>query len=155
MAALGLANMNFIPSDTTSGPAAELRVGQANNGVVIVGSQGTATSLDNTTFTSSSSSQVITVRAGQTPLSLTVAGSNIDANFVGLSPQDFTVEPLDALTSSGPALRLHIVPSAGVEGATTDITLPGYSTADLSDGRVSLNFESSSGLPALHLQTNG
>jgi hypothetical protein len=155
VAVLGLTSRNFIASDTVGGAAAVRQADAVNGNVLILGGQGTATNLDNATIGASGNSQTLTIQAGQQPLSLTLVGDHTDARFIGLSVQDFSVEPMDTITRFGPALQLHIVPTTDVSGATTDITLPGYSTVDLNSGRVSLNFETSGGQPVLHLQTSG
>jgi hypothetical protein len=51
---------------------------------------------------------------------------------------------------------LRVPPAPGTNGARTMITLPGYSTADLTNGHLSVAFgtDAATGLPALNLQGN-
>ena len=96
------------------------------------------------TFTSNVSirandGMVAVSKTGSAPTTITLADFPSGGNAVigGLNAQDFALSYQDV--ASG-ALQVIATPGTGVAGAPTTVILPGYSTADLSNGRLSAGF---------------
>jgi hypothetical protein len=66
--------------------------------------------------------------------------SGSDATINGLNPSDFTLKYSDTTISSGNELLVTASPNSG-GNATTTIALPGYSTADITSGKLTTAFE--------------
>jgi hypothetical protein len=66
--------------------------------------------------------------------------SGSDATINGLNPSDFTLKYSDTTISSGNELLVTASPNSGGK-ATTTIALPGYSTADITSGKLTTAFE--------------
>jgi hypothetical protein len=138
--------------------------------------QQTVTSGGGTTFTSSGGATVVS-NGGATVINQNVDGLTAlrasggsstvtisldqfkpgsDAVVTGLSPSDFTLQTTDRVGSSAATLRIEALPNQGTLGAPTTVDLPGYTTTDLTSGRLTARFDvdSLSGAPSLHIHAN-
>jgi hypothetical protein len=95
--------------------------------------------------------------SGSSPNSITLAhftsGSNATIN--GLTPGDFTLKYSNLATSSGNELLVTASPNSAAN-ATTTIALPGYSTADITSGKLTAAFASNpvTGAPSLMIHAD-
>jgi len=95
--------------------------------------------------------------SGSSPNSITLAhftsGSNATIN--GLTPGDFTLKYSNLATSSGNELLVTASPNSAAN-ATTTIALPGYSTADITSGKLTAAFASNpvTGEPSLMIHAD-
>jgi hypothetical protein len=76
------------------------------------------------------------------------SGSNATIN--GLNPNDFTLKFSDATIGSGHELVVTASPNSA-NNATTTISLPGYSTADVTSGKLTVASETSRATGAPYL----
>jgi hypothetical protein len=74
-----------------------------------------------------------------TTLAISGFGSGNDAVIQGLNAQDFTLQFSDITGPAGPALQVQAVATA--DGPSTTITLAGFSTTDIQDGKLSASFQ--------------
>jgi len=66
--------------------------------------------------------------------------SGDDAIIRGLTPADFSLNSTDSISAFGSSLTLGITPNSNPTGPSSAVTFTGFSTTDLSNGRLSASF---------------